>query len=92
MGSSRQEYWSGLTCPPPRDLPDPGIKAASLLSPEFFTTAAWEAADCSHEIQRHLLLERKSMKNLKSRDITLSTKIHIVKTMVFPVVIYRYES
>ena len=48
MGFSRQEYWSGLPCPPPGDLPDPGIKPASLMSPalagEFFTTSAtWEA-------------------------------------------------
>ena len=46
--------------------------------------------DCSHEIKRHLLLGRKTMKNLnsiiKSRDITLLTKVHIVKVMVFPVV------
>ena len=52
--------------------------------------------DCSHEIKRHLLLGRKIMTNLdsilKSRDITLSTKIHLVKTMVFPVVMYGCES
>ena len=43
MGFSRQEYWSGLPCPPPGDLPNPGIKPTSLLSPaladEFFTTS-----------------------------------------------------
>ena len=48
--------------------------------------------DCSHEIKRHLLLGRKAMTNLysilKSRDITLPTKVHIVKAMVFPVVMY----
>ena len=52
--------------------------------------------DCSHEIKRHLLLGRKAMTNsdrvLKSRDITLPTKVHIVKAMVFPVVMYGYES
>ena len=52
--------------------------------------------DCSHEIKRHLLLGRKVMTNvdgiLKSRDITLSTKVHLVKAMVFPVVMYGYES
>ena len=52
--------------------------------------------DCSHEIKRHLLLERKAMANLdsilKSRDITLPTKVHIVKAMVFPLVMYGYES
>ena len=48
--------------------------------------------DCSHEIKRHLLLGRKVMTNLdsvlKSRDIILSTKVHLVKAMVFPVVMY----
>ena len=51
---------------------------------------------CSHEIKRRLLLGRKSMTNLdsilKSRDITLPTKVHIVKAMVFPVVMYGCES
>ena len=55
--------------------------------------------DCSHEIERHLLLDRKAMTNLdsilKSRDITLLTKVHIVqivKALVFPVVMYGCES
>ena len=52
--------------------------------------------DCSHEMKRHLLLGRKAMTNLgsilKSRDITLPTKVHLVKTMVFPVVMYGCES
>ena len=52
--------------------------------------------DCSHEIRRRLLLGRKTMTNLdrilKSRDITLPTKVHIVKAMVLPVVMYRCES
>ena len=52
--------------------------------------------DCSHEIKRRLLLGRKAMTNLdsvlKSRDITLLTEVHIVKTMVFQVVIYRCEN
>ena len=52
--------------------------------------------DCSHEIKRHLLLGRKVMTNLdsilKSRDITLSAKVHLVRAMVFPVVMYGYES
>ena len=52
--------------------------------------------DCSHEIKRHLLLGRKAMTNLesilKSRDIALPTKVHIVKAMVFPVVMYGCES
>ena len=53
-------------------------------------------SDCSHEIKRHLLLRRKVMTNLdsifKSRDITLSTKVHPAKAMVFPVVTYECES
>ena len=52
--------------------------------------------DCSHEIKRHLLLGRKAMTNLdsvlKSRDITLLTKVHLVKAMVFPVIMYGCES
>ena len=52
--------------------------------------------DCSHEIKRHLLFGRKAMTNLdsilKSRDITLLTKVHVVKAMVFPVVMYGCES
>ena len=51
MGFSRQEYWSGLPCPSPRDLPNPGIKPTSLTSPalagRFFTTSTtWEALTC----------------------------------------------
>jgi len=53
-------------------------------------------SDCSHEIKRHLVLGRKAMTNLdsilKSRDITLPTKVHIVKCVVFPVVMYGCES
>ena len=52
--------------------------------------------DCSHEIKRFLLLVRKVMSNLdsilKSRDITFPTNVHLVKAMVFPVVMYGYES
>ena len=52
--------------------------------------------DCSHEIKRRLLLGRKVMTNLgsilKSRDITMPTKVHLIKTMVFPVVMYGLES
>ena len=197
MGFSRQEYWSGLPWPLPGNLPNPGIKPASVTSPtltgKFFTTSSiWKAlrtcyvlsleeaqagikiagrnisnlryaddttlmaesedelksllmkvkeqsekvglklniqktkimasspitswqidgetvadfiflgskitadGDCSHEIKRCLLLGRKVMTNLnsilKSRDITLPTKVHLVKAMVFPVAMYGYES
>ena len=58
----------------------------------FWGSKITEDGDCSHEIKRHLLLGRKVMTNLdsilKSRDITLPTKVHLVKAMVFPVVMY----
>ena len=62
----------------------------------FLDSKITEDGDCSHEIKRHLLLGRKVMINLdsilKSRDITLPTKVHLVKAMVFPVVMYGCES
>ena len=66
-------------------------------SPMMKKTFFWcEDGDCSHEIKRRLLLRRKAMNNvesiLKSRDITLPTKVRVVKAMVFPVVMYGCES
>ena len=62
----------------------------------FGTSKITTDGDCSHEIKRHLLLQRKLMTNLdsifKSRDITLPTKVHLVKAMVFPVVMHGCES
>ena len=62
----------------------------------FFGSTISADGDCSHEIKRHLLLGRKAMTNpdtvLKSRAITLPTKVHLVKAMVFPVVMYGCES
>ena len=62
----------------------------------FFRSKITADGDCSHEIKRHLLLGRKVMTNLdsifKSRDITLLTKVHLVKAMGFPVVMYGCES
>ena len=62
----------------------------------FLSSKITADGDCSHEIKRHLLLRRKVMTNLdsilKSRDITLLTKVHLVKAMVFPVVMYGCES
>ena len=62
----------------------------------FFGSIIAADGDCSHEIKRHLLLGRKVMTNLdsilKSRDITLPTKVHLVKAMVFSVVMYGCES
>ena len=62
----------------------------------FLGSKITEDGDCSHEIKKHLLLGRKVMTNLdsifKSRDITLPTKVHLVKARVFPVVMYVCES
>ena len=62
----------------------------------FLSSKITADGDCSHEIKRHLLLERKAMTNLdsilKSRDITLPPKVHVVKTMVFLVVMYGCEN
>ena len=62
----------------------------------FFGSRITVDSDCSHEIKRHLLLGRKTMTNLdsilESRDITLPTKVHLVKAMAFPVVMYGCES
>ena len=62
----------------------------------FLSSKITSDGDCSHEIKRHLLLGRKAMTNidsiLKSRDITLLTKAHLVKAMVFPIVMYGCES
>ena len=68
-----------------------------LLKPVMYMGSKITAdGDCSHEIKRHLLLRRKVMTNLdsllKSRDITVATKVHRVKAMVFPVVMYGCES
>ena len=62
----------------------------------FLASKITADSDCSHEIQRSLVLGRKAMTNLdsvlKSGDITLPTKVHLVKAMVFPVVMYEFEN
>ena len=58
----------------------------------FLSSKITTDGDCSHEIKRCLLLGRKAMTMFKSRDITLPTKAHLVKAMVFPVFMYGYES
>ena len=73
-----------------------GEKMETVIDFIFLGSKITVDSDCSHEIKRHLLLGRKAMINLdsilKSRDNTLPTKVCIVKAMVFPVVMYRYES
>ena len=73
-----------------------GEKVETVVAVIFLGSKITVDHDCSHEIKRHLLLGRKAMTNtgslLKSRDITLSTKVHIVKVMAFPVFMYRCES
>ena len=73
-----------------------GETAETVLDFMFWGSKITADGDCSHEIKRHLLLGRKVMTNLdsllKSRDITLPTKVHLVKAMVSPVVMYVCES
>ena len=73
-----------------------GVTMETVTDFIFLDSTITADSDCSHEIKRHLLLGRKAMTNLdgilKSRDITLPTNVHLVKAMVFPVVMYRYES
>ena len=71
-------------------------ETVETMSDYFLGSKITADGDCSHEIKRHLLLGRNVMANLdsifKSRDITLLTKVHLVKAMVFPVVMYGCES
>ena len=71
-----------------------GEKVEAVTDFIFFCSKSLDS-DCSHETKRHLLLGRKAMINLdsvlKSRDITLLTKVHIVKALAFPVVMYRCD-
>ena len=73
-----------------------GKTIASVSDFIFWGSKITADGDCSHEIRRHLLLGRKAVTNLdsilKSRDIPLPTKVHLVKPMVFPVVMYGCES
>ena len=73
-----------------------GEKVEAVTDFIFLGSQITADGDCSHEIKRHLLLGRKAMTNpdsiLKSRDITLPTKVHLVKAMVLPVVMYGCES
>ena len=73
-----------------------GEKVGTVADFIFLGSKIAEDSDRSHKIKRQLLLGGKAMTNLdsllKSRDITLPTKVHLVKAMVFPVVMYRYEN
>ena len=73
-----------------------GERVTTVTDIIFLVSKITSDGDCSHEIKRHLLLGNKAMKNLnsvlKSRDITLQTKLRIVKAMVLPVVMYGCES
>ena len=73
-----------------------GEKVAAVTDFSFLGSKFTAESDCSHEVKRHLLIGRKAMTNLdsilKRRDITVLTKIRIVKAMVFPVVMYRCVS
>ena len=72
-----------------------GEKVETMTDFIFLVSKITVDGDCRHEIKRHLFLGRKAMTNLdsilKSTDITLQTKVHIVKVMVFPVVMYQCE-
>ena len=73
-----------------------GGKVEAVTDFIFWGSKTPAEGDCSHEIKRHLLLGRKAMTNidsvLKSTDITLTTKVHVVKAMVFPVAMYGCEN
>ena len=86
-----------IMAPGPITLGQIGGETMETVSDFYFLGSKITAdGDCSHAIKRCLLLGRKIMTNLdsilKSRDNTLPTKVHLVKAMVFPVVIYRYEN
>ena len=68
------------------------IDGETVVNFIFLGSKITAVGDCSHEIKRHLLLGRKVMTNLDSRDITLPTKVRLVKAMFFPVVMYGCES
>ena len=72
------------------------IDGETVIDFIFLCSKITADGDCSHEIKRHLLLGRKSMTNLdsilQSRDFTMPTKVHLIKSMIFPVVMYVCES
>ena len=90
---SKRVLISWLQSPSTMILEPKGIKICHCFHFFHFLGSRITAdGDCSHEIKRHLLLGRKTMTNLKSRDVTLPTKVHVLKVMIFPVVMYGCES
>ena len=94
---SIQEYWSGLPFPSPiTSWQIDGETVETVADFIFGGSKVTADGDCSHEIKRRLLPGRKVMTNLdsilKSRDITLSAKVRLVKVIFFPVVMYECES
>ena len=94
MGFSRQEYWSGLPFPSPGDLPDSGIEPGS---PALEADALTSEPPRKPFVPVIMVITKKQARTnldsiLKSRDITLPTKVCLVKAMVFPVVMYGCES
>ena len=85
-----------MACGPITSWQTDGETAERVTDFTFWGSKITADGDCSHEIKRHLLLGRKAMTNrdsiLKSRDITLPTKVHLVKAIVFPGVMYGCES
>ena len=87
MEFSRQEYWSGLPCPSPGNLPNPGIKAESVMSPAlaggFFTTSApWEAGKYTRKMHKHYHLAQPVAPTSDTTDLSYSP--HISSSIVFP--------
>ena len=85
-----------MACGPITPWQIDGETMETVIDYIFLGSKITAAGDCSHEINKHLLLGRKALTNLdsvlESRDITLPTKVHIIKSMVFPVVMYGCES
>ena len=105
MGFSRQEYWSGLPCPPPGDLPDPGIELAFLMFPalagRFFTTSTTWEAQIRHRQQNkgtrnssgeYFFLQEYKGKNGKEKSISCVFFPSVVKAVSGMTISYRDES
>ena len=87
MGFSRQEYWSGFSCPPPGDIPNPGVEPVSLMSPalagSFFTTnATWEAI--THSLGYFILVSYAALLKVPSKFF-LTVVFHKLSTTVLPI-------